>query len=68
MLYVEDFSSLIQKAKMGGTMMEFTLTRRHPRVSHLFFANDSLVFCRANVAESHTMKGISETYAIVVTP
>ena len=38
---------LVQKAKMEGSLKGVAICRQGPRVSHLFFANDSVLFCRA---------------------
>lgn len=42
---------LLQKAKMEGSIKGVAIRRYGPRVSHLFFANDSVLFCRATKNE-----------------
>ena len=35
----------------GGQIEGFSLCRSDPKISHLFFANDSLLFCQARVGD-----------------
>ena len=43
--------SLIQKAEVNDDIRGVTICRNGPRVSHLFFAYDNVLFCRATEAE-----------------
>lgn len=42
---------LLQKAKMEGSIKGVAIRRYGPRVSHLFFADDSVLFCLATKNE-----------------
>ena len=36
--------------------------QRGPKISHIFFADDSIIFCRATIEECSTLENILETY------
>ena len=42
---------LIKKAKTNGDIRGVPICKNGPWVSHLFFADDSILFCRAKVEE-----------------
>ena len=42
---------LIKKAKTNGDIRGVPICKNGPWVSHLFFADDSVLFCRAKVEE-----------------
>ena len=44
-------NGLIQHAVDGGQIEGFSLCRSGPKISHLFFADDSLLFCQAKVED-----------------
>ena len=48
LLCIESLHSLIPKANNDGSIRGFSLCRRSLRLTHLLFANNSLLFCRAN--------------------
>ena len=43
--------SLLHTAEMEGHIQGVAICQNGPRVSHLFFANDSVLFCRAKEEE-----------------
>ena len=45
LLYVEGFTSLLAKVEEDGRLHGVSICRRAFSISHLLFANDSLLFC-----------------------
>lgn len=58
----EGLSSLITTAEYGGRLTGLPIAKGGSRLSHLFFVNDSLLFCLATFMEWHTVHEILETY------
>ena len=62
LLCIESLHSLIPKADNDGSISRgFSLCRRSPRLTHLLFANNSLLFCRSN---RHDYQKVLEILAI----
>ena len=51
LLCFEGLNGLIQNAVNEGKIQGFSLSRGGPKISHLFFANNSLLFCRAQLGD-----------------
>ena len=47
----EGLSSLIKKLLEDGILEGVAVCRGGPKLSHLFFTDDSLIFCKATIAE-----------------
>lgn len=62
LLCAAGLSSLITAAKREGRIAGLPIVRGGPCLSHLFFANYSLLFCRATFSESCALHGILEIY------
>ena len=60
LLCAEGLSSLLEKAGRNGYIREVPTSGRGPRINHLFFANDSLLFCRVNLKHWNWIKKILE--------
>ena len=54
--------SLIQKAEVNDDIRGVAICRNGPRVSHLFFADDSVLFYRATEAECQRILDILAVY------
>ena len=62
LLCLEGLNRLLQRAASEDSIRGFSLCKSGPKVSHLFFADDSLLFCRANMAELTTIHNILALY------
>lgn len=51
LLCVEGLSALIQQVVGSGQMEGITVCRGGPKLSHLFFVDNSLIFCKASIVE-----------------
>ncbi|KAL0444003.1 UNVERIFIED_CONTAM: hypothetical protein Slati_2123000 [Sesamum latifolium] len=54
----EAFSGLIQKAKVEGSIQGISVSRSAPSISHLLFADDTLIFCRATTKAMSCIRDI----------
>ena len=64
LLCVEGFSALIHDAARNNQLNGISIYRGAPRITHLFFADDSLLFCRANGTECSKLKEIPSMYEL----
>lgn len=61
-LCAEALSALLQIAEQENKIHGIKAARTAPPISYLFFANDSILFCRANEREAETIKEILQLY------
>ena len=54
--------SLIHQAEVDGHIRGVAICRNGPKVSHLFFADDNVFFCRATEAGCNKILEILEVY------
>ncbi|KAK3222269.1 hypothetical protein Dsin_009294 [Dipteronia sinensis] len=64
LLCAEGLSSLIHRAVQGKDIAGFTCSRGGSKITHLFFANDSMLFSRASKRGCLAFKKILDCYAI----
>ena len=62
LLCAEGLSSLIRRAVENGVMKGLAISRGGPRLSHLFFADDRLIFCKASMVECNSLQRILQVY------
>ncbi|XP_020872418.1 uncharacterized protein LOC110226122 [Arabidopsis lyrata subsp. lyrata] len=63
LLCTEGLSSLLANAVHLKSIHGFKASRNGPAVSHMFFADDSLLFCQANEQDCHQVLQLLQTYA-----
>ena len=62
LLCADGFSSLINNAVRNNMLSGISICRGCPMVTHLFFADDSLLFCKASTQECHILMAILDLY------
>ncbi|KAK3229198.1 hypothetical protein Dsin_001079 [Dipteronia sinensis] len=63
LICVEGLSCLIGKAQSRGKLPGFRCSRRGHAISHLLFADDNMIFTKANVLNCREVKKLLDTYA-----
>nr|XP_023917071.1 uncharacterized protein LOC112028608 [Quercus suber] len=64
LLCVEGLSGLIKVSVHNGGMEGVAICRGGPKLSHLFFADDSLIFCKASLAKCDMLQRVLEVYEV----
>ncbi|XP_059457696.1 uncharacterized protein LOC132187382 [Corylus avellana] len=62
LLCAEALSSMLTRAESRGTLTGVPTSKKGPRISHLFFADDNLLFCKANPHHWRKMSDLLQTY------
>jgi len=60
----EVFLGILIKAQENKTIHGIKIARRAPSISHLFFADDSLIFCRDSSNDANAIKNILDLYQV----
>ncbi|XP_027126082.2 uncharacterized protein [Coffea arabica] len=58
----EGFSNPLKKAEERKDLNGLRISRQGPLITHLFFADDSLIFCKANTRQATEIMKILRTY------
>ena len=58
LLCSKGLNGLIKKFVVEGRIKGFSLGKNGPQISHLFFADDNLIFCRADLEDVKTIQDI----------
>ena len=61
-LCAEGLSSLIKFSVANGVLEGVTVCRGGPKLSHIFFANDSLIFYKVSLEECDALQQILKVY------
>ena len=64
LLCSERINGLLQKAVNVGDIRGFSLCKYGPQIAHLFFADDSLIFCRAKMGDVQAVQNILALYEL----
>lgn len=62
LLCVERLSALIWRASERSSLTGILVSRHAPRITHLFFVNDSLIFCKSTLEECLELEHIFNLY------
>ena len=62
LLCSEGLHALIENAAQDGLIRGISICRNGPHLTHLFFADDSLIFCRASIQECIHIQSILSEY------
>ena len=62
LIYTEGLSALINKATRNQLLTSISICRGYPRVTHLLFADDNILFCKASAGESRELKFLLQKY------
>ena len=62
LLCAEVLSSMVTQANSDGLLSGVPTSKYGPRVSHLFFADDSLLFCRASISQWNNLTNLLKVY------
>ena len=61
---VEGLDAILRKAANDGEINGFSLCRRGPKITHLFFEDDCLLFCKATLVECEKRKNTLNIYEV----
>jgi hypothetical protein len=61
-LCADVFSGMLTKSQNQSLIHGITIAHDAPKISHLFFADDSIIFCKANKEEANQLKAIFDEY------
>ena len=60
----EGLNALLQNAATIGDIQGFSLCRNGPKLTHLFFADDCLIFCRSTLEECNKVQELLAYYEV----
>lgn len=66
LICVKGLSALLNREESLSNLSGFQINKRCPVITHLFFADDSLIFFKATDKEANSIKGILEEYEQVM--
>ena len=64
LLCAEGLHALLTRATVSRQLKGISISRGGPKLTHLFFADDSVLFCRATLVECNTIMEILRKYEL----
>ena len=58
----ESLNAILKEAALKGEIHGFSICKNGPKLTHLFFANDCLLFCRASLTECEKIQELLGFY------
>jgi len=62
LLCAESLSAMLQRGERLENIKGISICRGAPHLSHLFFTDDSIIFCRANMGECQRIWDVLQDY------
>ena len=62
LIVAKGLSALIKKSVEEGVLEGISVCKRGPNLLHLFFADDSLIFCKATLSDCASLQRIFQVY------
>jgi hypothetical protein len=62
LICAEGLSALLRKAERDSLIKGVSIYKGGPRISHLFFVDDSIIFCRASQDDSQALLKVLSVY------
>ena len=61
-LCAEALSAMVEKANVEGYLIDVPTSKRGPMISHLFFADDNLLFCKSTLPQWNALSFVLWRY------
>ena len=65
LICAEGLSAMLNRGQQQGHINGIAVCRKAPFISHLLFADDSLIFCKASGQECHALNTVLELYEAI---
>ena len=65
LFYAKGLNAILEQAATAREIHGFSICRRGPKLTHLFFADDCLLFCRSTLEECEKIKELLAAYEVV---
>ena len=66
LFWAERLNAIFRKVAIEGEIEGFSLYRNGLKLTHLFFADDFLIFCRSTLEECHKIQSLLNFYEVAL--